>query len=351
MPGITERIDSHLKKYGELPEAEVSLFMIEDQNELKKRIVEEAVIITDSWVKENLIKPLQLRNKIYSVVNEDIKEAEKILEQIPNNTRIIVGFGGGRPSDIAKYVARTLNCTLIAVPTAPSNDGISSGVSALLVKNKKTTVKTKRPDKVLVYKKFWQNVPPSFIHAGTCDILGKITSLQDVSLSIKNGEKVDPISTGFGLKCLSTILISKPGDLEALGKSLILSGESMKISSRVASGSEHEVEKLLTKNGIRGSHGQLVGLGTLISAKVYQENFKKFSGLFFNSSDLFDNTVSIFRRFGVLEFVLEPLGKERKKIVNLLKQVSKVRPERHTLWNEVDSEKVDWKNIVLKILE
>jgi glycerol-1-phosphate dehydrogenase [NAD(P)+] len=349
MQNLKKRIDELLEDYGKPKNPEVSLVIINEENKLIENIPKDAVIITDEWVNKNLIQTIGLKNKIFEIVNEDVGEAKRVIQKLPRNVETIVGFGGGRPSDIAKYVANSINCTLVVVPTAPSNDGISSGVSALIVDGKKTTVRTKRPDKVVVYKKFWEKVPAFFIQAGVCDVLGKITSLQDTSLAVLNGENVEKESILYGLLALKMILGSEYGNLEALGSSLVLSGESMKKTSRVASGSEHEVEKLLTKNGIQGTHGQLVGLGTLISAKIYQENSLELPGLFFDSSDLFDTTLEIFRKFRILDFVLEPLRRDREKIAKLMETVSNVRPERYTIWNKIKSKTIDWGSVLESI--
>lgn len=185
-------------------------------------------------------------------------------------------------------------------------------------------------------------------------MLAKITSLQDSWLAMSRGFDVDAVSLHYGMQSLVRVLEFEQGDFSKLASALVLSGESMRHTSRVASGSEHEVEKVLVKAGFRALHGQLVGFGTLVSALVYQERAGSLpGGLLWDSHDLFDVTRSVFEFMGVLDFALEPMTKlDEEGFGNLcvaLTKASSVRKERHTLWNEVDSEELDWPELLAKL--
>jgi glycerol dehydrogenase-like iron-containing ADH family enzyme len=136
-------------------------------------------------------------------------------------------------------------------------------------------------------------------------------------------------------------------DDRGLAEALILSGIAMENGSQYCSGSEHETERLLERyfSG-KYLHGQLAGTGTLISAKVYSQYVDKLPRtLTFDSSEIFEQLVSLMRRLDLLEFALHPLQESRFN-PNSLKGLTKVRPERYTLWNEIDSEKVDWQEVI-----
>ena len=62
----------------------------------------------------------------------------------------IVGIGGGKALDFAKYAAHLLKIPFISVPTTISNDGFGSPTSSLTVKGKRKTVKTGSPFGVVI---------------------------------------------------------------------------------------------------------------------------------------------------------------------------------------------------------
>ena len=123
----------------------------------------------------------------------------------------------------------------------------------------------------------------------------------------------------------------------------------MEKTSRYCSGSEHEVERLLEAK-IQNTylHGQLSGTGALISAKIYSKFANNFLDLRFDSRKIFDLIKEAMKSENVLKFAILPL-KDEKFRPEWLEEVSSIRPDRYTLWNEIDSKKIDWKEVIEEI--
>ena len=66
------------------------------------------------------------------VVNRYVEKYEKYF---------ILGVGGGRPIDVAKYVATIHNMDFISVPTAASHDGIASSRSSIEMDGRKKSIR------------------------------------------------------------------------------------------------------------------------------------------------------------------------------------------------------------------
>jgi len=312
-----------------------------------------ALIITDfGFAGDHLSSLIEENANVVRVLNESVKEAERCATLGKKlKVNVVVGYGGGRPLDVAKYVAKKLGKPLVLFPTAPSHDGIASGVSSLVMdKNKKITMQTKHPNAVYVPMHLWKNAE-RLKKAGTLDVLSNFVSLQDVSLSFRIiGEKINEDQFKLAVASLIFSLKAKKNEkflLKALLSSS-LSGIGEK-GSRYISGSEHEVEKVLTLKIGKHLHGEYVGLGSLISAFVYSSiNIHE---LLFDKDNLFEILIWSMKRNDALDSVANVLNDRdvAKKAHIHLKHVSHVRPERYTLWNHINSKDVDFGEIIKEI--
>jgi len=273
------------------------------------------------------------------------------VEEIKKNEHIdyMIGFGGGKAIDIAKKLAYDLNLNLISIPTAPSHDGLISKNCSLYNGTRRETIPTKYPSKIIIPSYLWKD-SGDLKKAGICDLISNLTALQDISLSEKNGESFSEFYKQLSFESAEKVLGC--GTDKELAEALIMSGIAMEETSRYCSGSEHEVERLLEAkiNGGKYLHGQLAGTGTLISAKVYEIYSDELSGLRFDSDGFFSDIKNKMKKISVYESAIKPL-KDEKFNPDLLREISKIRPERYSLWNVIDSEKVDWKKVVGGILE
>jgi glycerol dehydrogenase-like iron-containing ADH family enzyme len=188
------------------------------------------------------------------------------------------------------------------------------------------------------------------MEAGILDVLGTIVAVEDVFLShVKTVEKI--LERELKLALTSVYLVLNLKRLKDLEASLLSAGLAMKNTSRYCSGSEHEIEKCLAENFPEYMHGELVGVGSLIAAKLYENISEK--GLIFDAKALFEELVKIYKKCGVLSVVKEILSDERivKEAPELMRKVSTIRPERYTLWNVIRSENVNFEKLLREIRE
>ena len=308
--------------------------------------LEGSVIITnDDSFTRNLLLSAGFE-KFYVIKEASLENIEAIEMEIKHlNPKKVAGFGGGRAIDTAKKVSFDLEADLISIPTAPSHDGLVSRNCSLYAGNKKISLKAKYPKKLIIPLHLWKS-SGDLKKAGICDILSNFIALQDISLAEKNGKKFSEFYKNLSFEATKRIC----WDEKKFSEALIISGIAMEESSVYCSGSEHEIEKLLEMHGFRYLHGQLVGTGILISAKVYSIYYEKFQGLRFNSRNLFKEMKELMIKQDVYKFALQPLFDEKFK-PEILRKVSKIRPERYNLWNAINSEEIDWNLIIDGILK
>ena len=328
-----------------LRQRRIKLKFFENEEKALRRIKGKEVITNDDDFTKNLLEKAGF-NFFHIVKKASVETVETIKEEMRNiRTDEIVGVGGGKAIDVAKKVAADLNIKLISFPTAPSHDGLISKNCSLYDGDKRKTIPAVYPRKLIIPLNLWRN-SGNLRKAGICDLVSNLVALQDLSLAEKQGEKFDCLYKYLSFD--ATKLINFENE-KHFAYALILSGLAMEKTSQYCSGSEHEIERLL-EGKIKNSylHGQLSGTGALISAKVYSKFANNFSDLRFDSKKMFDLVTSEMKRENVLKFAITPLKDERFN-PEWLKELSKIRPERYTLWNEIDSEKINWEEMIKEI--
>jgi glycerol-1-phosphate dehydrogenase [NAD(P)+] len=222
---------------------------------------------------------------------------------IPNKTQLIVGIGGGKVLDVAKYVSFLNDLPFISVPTSPSNDGFSSSGCSLVIDGKRKSVPAKMPYGIIVDIDVIKNAPEAFIYSGIGDLVSKITAVYDWQYEAQNGKaEINDFAVMIAKKSVNSVVrmdtekdIRNDFFLKELMDSLTMSGIAMEISknSAPASGSEHLIshalDSFLTKPYL---HGIQVGVATYIMSKVQDHRHprvKKFlaeTGFFAHVKDL-----------------------------------------------------------------
>ncbi len=328
-----------------LRQRRIKLKFFENEKKALRKIKGKEIITNNSDFTKNLLEEAGFN--FYHVVDEATIETVNVIKEEMRNIRAkeIVAVGGGKAIDVAKKVAADLNIKLISFPTAPSHDGLISKNCSLYEEGKRKTISAVYPRKIIVPLNLWRN-SGKLRKAGICDLISNFVALQDLSLAEKQGEKFESLYKYLSLQATKLINFGKE---RHFAYALIFSGLAMEKTSRYCSGSEHIIERLLEEK-IQNSylHGQLSGTGTLISAKVYSKFANNFPDLRFDSKKIFDLVKDEMKRENVLDFAIEPLRDERFK-PEWLKEVSEMRPERYTLWNEIDSQKINWEEIIEEI--
>ena len=173
---------------------------------------------------------------------------------LPPQTKAIVGIGGGKALDFAKYAAHLLKLPYISVPTSASNDGFCSPSTSLTVAGRRKTLKASVPYGVVIDLAVVKSSPKICLYSGIGDMLSKISALWDWKEAFNRGlERYNDFASILSYNSLDLLFlkhsrdIASPQFLRSLMTSLLYSGIAMEIAgtSRPASGSEHLISHAL----------------------------------------------------------------------------------------------------------
>jgi glycerol-1-phosphate dehydrogenase [NAD(P)+] len=184
----------------------------------------------------------------------------------------VVGIGGGKTVDTAKYAASRWGLPMVSVATSLANDGIASPVASLVNDGIKGSYGVHIPFGVIVDLDFVESGPERVNRAGIGDVVSNISALADWELGRQiRGESVDGLAASLSRMGAEAIL-SMPGDMTddafvtTLAEALISSGLAMAVAgtSIPCSGGCHEImhatDALFPGTA---SHGELAGMGAL----------------------------------------------------------------------------------------
>lgn len=256
---------------------------------------------------------------------EDVYNTEETAKRI--GAKVIVGIGGGKSIDVAKYAAYKANSEFMSIPTAPSHDGITSPFASIKGLGKAVSVKAKEPVAIISDIEIISSAPRRLINAGIGDTVGKMVAVKDWKLASKlRGEyygdytaSLALMSAKHALMCTKIIEKDVQSGVRILMEALITSGVAMGMagSTRPASGSEHlfahAIEMMKPDIAL---HGELVGIGTIMMAYLHGIKWKK-----------------IKRALMSIGFPVKAkdLGIPDEMIVKALTIAHSIRPERYTI--------------------
>ncbi len=221
---------------------------------------------------------------------------------IPSKADAVIGVGGGKVLDTAKYIAFLNNLPFISIPTSTSNDGFSSSGCSLVINGKRTSVHAAMPFGIIVDLAVIKNAPVKFIYSGLGDIVSKISAVFDWYFEERNNAaRVDDFAAMLAKKSVNSIVrmpytnITEQFFLKEMVDSLTMSGIAMEIagSSSPASGSEHLIshalDKMLDKPQL---HGIQVGIATYLMSLVQQHRFERVEK-FLGDTGFFDHVATL----------------------------------------------------------
>ncbi len=260
-----------------------------------------------------------------------VNESRRIKEAVEETkSEVIIGVGGGKVIDVAKYAARLTNKPMISVPTAASHDGIASPFASLKGTNRPTSVKAVVPLAVVADIEVIERAPKKLLLAGVGDIIGKFTAVLDWRLAHRlKGEYYGAYAANLALMSAKHViahadLIKKGGEegVRVVVEALISSSVAMCIagSTRPASGSEHLFSHALDILAPKPAmHGHQVAVGTIMMLYLHGKKWKRIR--------------NILKMLGVPTTAKE-LGVPDDVVVDALTIAHTIRPERYTILGE-----------------
>jgi glycerol-1-phosphate dehydrogenase [NAD(P)+] len=215
------------------------------------------------------------------------EKATELFSRSPANADAIIGFGGGKALDVAKYIAFLCRRPYLSVPTSLSNDGFCSSQSSLTLEDRRRQLPSAMPFGVILDTAVCLNAPEILWHSGVGDLISKFTAVIDWKMAFHaTRTPVDDFAALLSDASVYQFLARPKRDLDGmtlLGTALLLNGISMSIcgSSRPASGSEHLISHALDSVSKRPRlHGLQVGVATYLISLLQGQNSKRIAALF-----------------------------------------------------------------------
>lgn len=281
--------------------------------------------------------------QIYKVNQASFDEAVHLAKLICNeNIKVVVGFGGGRVLDIAKYAAFISKTTYICLPTTLSNDSLASPFSVLEMEGRsRKTLGCNIPSAILVDTDMIAKAPKSQTLSGIGDTISKHTALFDWKIAAKqSGKPINDFAYAIARMAYDTVYHSDQKSLDnktfirILSRSLVMAGLAMEIagSSRPSSGSEHlfchAIEEFYPD--IKISHGMAVALGS-VGACIFQGRDEK-------------QLIKVCCDYGI---DLNPMsyGITKEIFIDCWMRASSTRKDRVTILNTTDLNE-EWLNMI-----
>ena len=248
---------------------------------------------------------------------------------LPNKTQAIIGIGGGKVIDSAKYTGFLRKLPFISVPTSASSDGFSSASASLLIDGRRSSVPARMAYGIIVDIGVIKSAPEHFLYSGVGDMVSKITALYDWQYEEDQGyTEVNDFAMMIAKKSVNSFVrtpfesIKDELFLKELLDSLAMSGIANEIAgnSSPTSGSEHLISHALDKILERPQlHGIQVGIATYLMSLVHDHRYKRVH--------------TIFTDTGFFDYVeaLELNVKDYEKAIDL---APSIKPFRHTFLHE-----------------
>ena len=289
--------------------------------------------------------------EIFAMKNASFDEAVTIAKKVCiEDIKVIIGIGGGRVLDTAKYAAHISKAVYICMPTSLSNDSLASPFSVLETEGKaRKTIECKIPTAIIVDTNMITNAPESQTLSGIGDTIAKHTALFDWKLSAsKTNSRVDDFAYALSRMSYDSVYHCDEKDMKSrvfiriLSRALVMGGLAMEIagSSRPCSGSEHLFAHAIEEYypDIKISHGLAVALGS-IPACIFQGQTPQGLLDFFRTYKLDINPKS----YGITEDMFADIWEKARTVrTGRITILDDVKPDRVQL-NEIYSRMVEGK--------
>ncbi|MFE0447211.1 iron-containing alcohol dehydrogenase family protein [Streptomyces fungicidicus] len=245
----------------------------------------------------------------------------------------VVGLGGGKIIDCAKFAAARVGLPLVAVATNLAHDGLCSPVATLDNDAGRGSYGVPNPIAVVIDLNVIREAPVRFVRSGIGDALSNISAVADWELSHRvNGEKIDGLAAAMARQAGEAVLrhpggAGDDGFLQVLAEALVLTGIAMSVSgdSRPSSGACHEINHAfdLLHPKRAAAHGEQCGLGAAFA--MYLRGAHEEAAYM----------AEVLRRHG-LPVLPEEIGFTVDEFVRVVEFAPETRPGRFTILEHLD---------------
>jgi len=265
-----------------------------------------------------------------------VEKIEKVIDELKPD--VLIGVGGGRVIDVAKFAGSRRMLPVVNVPTSLSNDGISSPISVIRFRKGTRSVGVNIPTAVLVDLEAVSSAPLRNLRAGVGDLLSNVSATNDWLLAYrKTAEHYDTVAALLARQSALAMLsqeqvdFTDPAFLRALAEGLMLSGIAMGIAgtSRPCSGAEHllshALDELYPKK--ESLHGEQVAMFALFTSILQEEPTRQKQAEFLQANDLLASP--------------EDVGIDLAGFMKLVTHAPSTRPGRYTVLDETSEADIE----------
>jgi glycerol-1-phosphate dehydrogenase [NAD(P)+] len=229
------------------------------------------------------LRPQLANADILTVTDGSVQAGAELAAQLRRGFYdALVGIGGGRTLDVAKYAASLSGLAMVAVATSLAHDGIASPVSSLDDEaGRKGSYGVQMPIAVVVDLDYVRRSDPAMRRSGIGDTISNLSAIADWRLAERErGEAVDGVAVTFARTAATSVVHREDGIddddfLIALAEALVLSGLAMATagSSRPCSGGDHEIVHAIDRL-FPGTahHGELAGAASLFTSFLHGDD-------------------------------------------------------------------------------
>lgn len=273
------------------------------------------------------VLPAMGRAEIVPVEDGSLDSAQRLAERLHEGSfDAVVGIGGGRTLDVAKWAGTRSGVPVVAVATNLAHDGLCSPVAVLEHRGRRHSYGVQTPLAVMVDLDYVLRSPARQRSSGVGDVIANVSSVADWELGrSERGEPVDGLAAAMARSAAESVL-GGTGDLDSeeftrtLAQALVLSGLAMAVAgtSRPCSGACHEISHAVDAlfPG-RGTHGEQVALGAMFAS-------------FLREDPVLDRLEACARRYG-LPVVPDDLGLSQEEFTDAVALAPTTRPDRYTV--------------------
>ena len=278
------------------------------------------------------IRPALAHADVYPVDGGTLEAALGLAESLrAGSYDAVVGVGGGRTLDVAKYAASHVGLPTVAVATNLAHDGIASPVASLEHNGVKGSYGVQMPLAVVVDLDYVRRCPPAQLRSGVGDALSNLNALADWELAGRErGEPVDGVAAALARSGAESLVhrtdsLVSEAFLTALAEALVLSGLAMAAagSSRPCSGACHEISHAIDAlYPGKASHGEQVAVGALFAT-------------FLRGDEILEAFDASLVRYGVPRLPRD-LDLTEDEFAAAVARAPSTRPDRYTILEHLD---------------
>ncbi|KUO41711.1 MAG: glycerol-1-phosphate dehydrogenase [Hadesarchaea archaeon DG-33-1] len=215
----------------------------------------------------------------------DMATVARVRRAIKQGVDLLIGVGGGKCIDVAKFSSFLEGKPFISTPTAASHDGIASARASIKGGGRLTSVQTHAPLAIVADTLIIKRAPHRLLAAGCGDLIANFTAVRDWELAHHlRGEPYSEYAAALSLMSAKIVMENAEvirrhteESVRKVVKALISSGVAMGIagSSHPASGSEHlfshALDLIVPKPAL---HGEQCGVGTIMMMYLHGDDWQ-----------------------------------------------------------------------------